>query len=265
MTQDQATSGLQGIFDVRGARALVTGAASGLGRAVAVALAEAGATVALGDVDVPGAEKTRAQIGRDAEVVELDVTDDDARRRVVADLFERHGDRFDLLVNVAGIDRPGYITDIDLADYRQVQAVNFEGPVFLTSEFMKRVQHLPEGRTADVVHIVSLSAITSGSGAIAYNGSKAGFLNATRCIQRELREKAVQADDGTERPFPCRVQSVIPAAMDTPMMEQWGIPSHLMMPPSAVAEAVRTLITLHPAAFVPEMQIVPRLEPNFPR
>jgi NAD(P)-dependent dehydrogenase (short-subunit alcohol dehydrogenase family) len=183
----------------------------------------------------------------------------------VADLFDRHGDAFDVLVNVAGIDRPGYITDIDLADYRKVQAVNCEGPVFLTSEFVKRVQHLPEGRTADVVHIVSLSAITSGSGAIAYNGSKAGFRNATKCIQRELREKAVRLPDGSERPFPCRVHSVIPAAMDTPMMEQWGIPAHLMMPPSAVAEMVRTLLLLHPSCYVPEVQIVPRLEPNFPR
>ena len=251
--------------ELAGRVALVTGAASGLGRAVAIALAEAGATVALGDVDTEGAEKTRAQIGRDAEVVALDVTDDDARRRVVADLFARHGDRFDLLVNVAGIDRPGYVTDIDLADYRMVHAVNCEGPVFLTSEFLKVVQHRPADTVADVVHVVSLSAITSGSGAIAYNGSKAGFLNATRCIQRELREKAVAQADGSERPFPCRVQSIIPAAMDTPMMEQWGIPAHLMMPPSAVADAILTLITLHPTAFIPEMQIVPRLEPNFPR
>ena len=253
---------------LKGRVALVTGAASGLGRATAVALAQAGAHVAIADVNAAGSEETRAMVaegGGSADVVPLDVTDDESRRRVIADLFDRHGDAFDVLVNVAGIDRPGYITDIDLADYRQVQAVNFEGPVFLTSEFMKRVQHLPEGRTADVVHIVSLSAVTSGSGAIAYNGSKAGFLNATRCIQRELREKATRLPDGSERPFPCRVQSVIPAAMDTPMMEQWGIPSHLMMPPSAVAETVRSLILLHPSAFVPEMQIVPRLEPNFPR
>ena len=61
------------------------------------------------------------------------------------------------------------------------------------------------------------------------------------------------------------MQAVIPAAMDTPMMEQWGIPAHLMMPPDAVAEMVRTLLLLHPSSFVPEMQIVPRLEPNFPR
>jgi len=253
---------------LKGRVALVTGAASGLGRATAVALAQAGAHVAIADVNAAGSEETRAMVaegGGSADVVPFDVTDDESRRRVIADLFDRHGDAFDVLVNVAGIDRPGYITDIDLADYRQVQAVNLEGPVFLTSEFMKRVQHLPEGRTADVVHIVSLSAVTSGSGAIAYNGSKAGFLNATRCIQRELREKATRLPDGSERPFPCRVQSVIPAAMDTPMMEQWGIPSHLMMPPSAVAETVRSLILLHPSAFVPEMQIVPRLEPNFPR
>jgi len=253
---------------LKGRVALVTGAASGLGRATAVALAQAGAHVAIADVNAAGSEETRAMVaegGGSADVVPFDVTDDESRRRVIADLFDRHGDAFDVLVNVAGIDRPGYITDIDLADYRQVQAVNLEGPVFLTSEFMKRVQHLPEGRTADVVHIVSLSAVTSGSGAIAYNGSKAGFLNATRCIQRELREKATRLPDGSERPFPCRVQSVIPAAMDTPMMEQWGIPSYLMMPPSAVAETVRSLILLHPSAFVPEMQIVPRLEPNFPR
>ncbi|MGY1845969.1 MULTISPECIES: SDR family NAD(P)-dependent oxidoreductase [unclassified Blastococcus] len=253
---------------LKGRVALVTGGASGLGRATALALAESGAHVVVADIDASGSEETRSRVvaaGGSAEVVPLDVTQDESRRTVVADLFDRHGDAFDVLVNVAGIDRPGYITDIDLADYQRVQAVNCEGPIFLTSEFTKRVQHLPEGRTADVVHVVSLSAITSGSGAIAYNGSKAGFLNATRCIQRELREKAVRLDDGTERPFPCRVQSVIPAAMDTPMMEQWGIPGHLMMPPSAVAEAIRTLLLLHPAAFVPEMQIVPRLEPNFPR
>ncbi|TFV65626.1 SDR family oxidoreductase [Blastococcus sp. CT_GayMR20] len=253
---------------LKGRVALVTGAASGLGRATALALAEAGAHVAIADINAAGSEQTRAQVldtGGSADVLALDVTDDESRRRAVGDLFDRHGDAFDILVNVAGIDRPGYITDIDLADHRRVHAVNCEGPVFLTSQFMKRVQHLPEGRTADVVHVVSLSAITSGSGAIAYNGSKAGFLNATRCIQRELREKAVRMPDGSERPFPARLHSVIPAAMDTPMMEQWGIPAHLMMPPSAVAETIRSLILLHPSCFVPEMQIVPRLEPNFPR
>jgi hypothetical protein len=49
------------------------------------------------------------------------------------------------------------------------------------------------------------------------------------------------------------------------MMVQWGIPARLRMPPAAVAAMVRTLITFAPSSFVPELQLVPRLEPNFPR
>ena len=140
---------MDGTGPLAGRVALVTGGASGLGRATCVALGEAGAHVVIADIDAAGSEETRGLVtGRDgsAQVVALDVTDDDLRREVVAELFGEHGNAFDILVNVAGIDRPGYITDIDLADYRQVQAVNCEGPIFLTSEFMKRAQELPEVR-----------------------------------------------------------------------------------------------------------------------
>ena len=254
--------------ELTGRVALVTGGASGLGRAVGLMLAVAGAHVVLGDVDSGGAERTAkevAEVGGSAGAVELDVTDDDARRRVSAELFDRFGDRFDVLVNVAGIDRPGYSTDIDLADYRMVHAVNCEGPVFLTSEFLKRVQHRAAGTMADVVQITSLSAVTSGSGAIAYNSSKAAFRSAVRCIQRELREKVTVTDDGVEVPFPARVHSIVPAAMDTPMMHRWGIPQHRMMPPADVARMVLLLITSPATSYVPEVTIVPRNEPDFPR
>ena len=238
-----------GTLPLTGRVALVTGAASGTRRATSIALAEAGAHVVVADVNEAGGKETCASVPAGtgtAEFARLDVTDDENRRGVVADLFDRHGDAFDLLVNVAGIDRPGYITDIDLADYRQVQAVNCEGPIFLTSEFMKRVQHLPEGRTADVVHIVSLLAITSGSGAIAYNGSKAGFRNATACIQRELREKAIRTHDGAERPFPCRVQSADPGGDGHPHDGAVGHPG-----PSDDAAVGRGGDGAHPGAAAP--------------
>src|SRR5437764_13048463 len=96
---------------LKGRVALVTGAASGLGRATSLALAEAGAHVAVADINAEGSEQTRALVadsGGAADVVALDVTDDASRREVVAGLFDTHGNAFDILVNVAGIDRPGY-------------------------------------------------------------------------------------------------------------------------------------------------------------
>src|SRR3712207_9531249 len=98
-----------------------------LGRGTCVALAEVGAHVAIADIDAAGSEATSklvADAGGSAEVVPLDVTADASRRAVVQQLFNAHGDAFDVLVNVAGIDRPGYVTDIALADYQRVQAVN---------------------------------------------------------------------------------------------------------------------------------------------
>src|SRR4051794_41366537 len=95
---------------LKGRVALVTGGASGLGRATCLALAEAGVHVAVGDINATGSEQTRSMVtdaGGSADVVALDVTDDESRRGVVEGLFERHGDAFDVLVNVAGIDRPG--------------------------------------------------------------------------------------------------------------------------------------------------------------
>ena len=150
-------------------------------------------------------------------------------------------------------------------DCRTVPALNAEGPVFLAVRYLKGVDLRPGVAAADVVHVTSLSAVTSGSGAIAYNSSKAAFRSATRCIQRELREKATVGPDGAETPFPARVHSIVPAAMDTPMMERWGIPAHRMMPPGDVARMVLTMVTMPDTSFVPVVFVVPRTEPDSPR
>ncbi|HET6965929.1 MAG TPA: SDR family oxidoreductase [Acidimicrobiales bacterium] len=238
--------------------AFTTGGASGLGRATALALAEAGARVIVADMDAPGAARTVEEIstkGGEAEAAIIDVTDDAGRRETMAAAFASHGDAFDILVNVAGIDLPGYAHDIALTDFERVMAVNCTAPAFLMSEFIKVVKDRPADRMAEIVNIISLSAITVGSGAAAYNGSKAAFAKVTECYQREILEFG----------WPCRIQGIMPAAMDTPMMERWGIPAERMMPPSDVAAEVLHCLRRPVTAYGQNLVVVPRREPDFPR
>ncbi|MDA8391673.1 MAG: SDR family NAD(P)-dependent oxidoreductase, partial [Actinomycetota bacterium] len=129
------------------------------------------------------------------------------------------------------------------------------GPVFLMSEFVKRVKDRNGTTLAEIVNIISISAVTVGSGAVAYNSSKAALAKATEVCQLEIYENN----------YPCRVQGIMPAAMDTPMMEQWGIPKDRMMDPADVAAEVVHAVTRPRSAYGQNLVIVPPREPNFPR
>jgi NAD(P)-dependent dehydrogenase (short-subunit alcohol dehydrogenase family) len=243
---------------LNGRVAFVTGGASGLGRATCTALAAAGVHVVAADIDIAGAETTVAGIteaGGSAEAYAFDVTDSTRRVEAMAELFGRHGERFDILVNVAGIDRPGYLTDVEEAAYAQVFAVNCHGPVFLMKEFLNGYLHARSGSgEAEIFNVLSISAVTVGSGAVAYNSSKAAFTKATEIFQTEVREFG----------HPCRIQGIMPAAMDTPMMEQWKIPKERMMEPGEVAAEIVHALQRPSGVVGQNLIFTPRVE-NFPR
>lgn len=238
--------------------ALVTGGGSGLGRAISRALATGGAHVLVVDIDPTGAEQTVdlvTQAGGSAEAVQLDVTDAAEVDRVVAAASEAHGPAFDCLVNNAGLDRGSDIMEVDDEQWRRVFAVNVDGPMYLTRAFLRHVCRSPQRATpADVVSIVSISALTVGSGASAYNASKAALLKFTEILQTEVRE----------RQLPVRACAVSPSAMNTPMMDQWGLPAERMMDPAAVAGLVSTVVTLPPELGVQSLVVTGRTE-NYPR
>ena len=238
--------------------ALVTGGASGLGRATCVALAAQGVHAVAADIDEAGAKATVESIesaGGSAEAVRLDVTVAEDRESVVRSLFQRFGPRFDILVNVAGIDRPGYLTDADESAYAQVFAVNCHGPVFLMQAFLNGYLGVrTEDTEAEIFNVISISAVTVGSGAVAYNSSKAAFAKATEIFQTEVREFS----------HPCRIQGIMPAAMDTPMMEQWGIPPERMMDPAEVAAEIVHALRRPRGVLGQNLVFTPRVE-NYPR
>jgi NAD(P)-dependent dehydrogenase (short-subunit alcohol dehydrogenase family) len=244
--------------DLTGRIAFVTGGASGLGRATCLALAEEGVHVIVADINAAGAESTAEVIterGGTAESRPFDVTASGNRTDAMAELFGRFGSDLNILVNVAGIDRPGYLVDVDEASYHQVFAVNCHGPVFLMQAFFNHFAAVhADGPQAEIFNVLSISAVTVGSGAVAYNSSKAAFTKATEIFQTEVREFG----------HPCRIQAIMPAAMDTPMMEQWGIPPERMMDPGDVAAEIVHGLRRPTTVLGQNLIFTPRVE-NFPR
>lgn len=244
--------------DMDGRVALVTGGGSGLGRATSQRLAAAGAHVLIADINVEGAAATLAAVtaaGGSGEVVELDVTDPKAVDRVLAAAFEAHGPRFDCLVNNAGTDRGSDVVDVSDEQWHAVFGVNLHGPMHTSRAFLRGVVAQGERPTpADIVCVVSISALTVGAGAAAYNSSKAALLKLTEVLQTETRERGL----------PVRVCALNPSAMNTPMMDQWHLPEEKMMDPAVVAALVHTAVTLPPQVVLQTLVVTGRTE-YYPR
>ena len=237
---------------------LISGAGSGLGRAIARRLATGGATPVVGDIDEAGAKETVRLIeasGGSAVAARLDVTDPASAGAVVREAYEQFGARFDGLVNNAGTDRGAGILELSDEQWHQVIAVNQSGPLYLTREFLKVIGDQDRDFPADVVNVISISAITVGTDAAAYNSSKAALAMLTRIMQREAHEYR----------WPARIHGLMPSAMNTPMMEQWNLADEVMMDPDTVAAAVEFMITLPPDTFVQNLVINSRREPGWPR
>jgi NAD(P)-dependent dehydrogenase (short-subunit alcohol dehydrogenase family) len=253
-----------GTTDLTGRVALVTGGGSGLGRATSLELARWGAHVLVADIDTGGAKGTAELVaeeaggpsaGGSAEVVELDVTDRSQVDEVVAAASREHGPRFDCLVNNAGTDRGADLVDVEDEQWHGVFAVNVHGPMYLSRAFVRHLQGQQQsGLAGDIVCVASISALTVGAGAAAYNASKAALLKLTEVMQTEARERG----------WPARVTAVNPAAMATPMMDQWGLAPHQMMDPAIVAGLIRTAVTLPPEVVLQSFVVTTRGE-SYPR
>ena len=163
--------------------ALVTGASSGLGVAFAIALAEAGADVALGARRVERLQETKAAVealGRRAYAARLDVTDPDGCRRFCADAFEALG-RLDVLVNNAGVGTAVPASRETPEQFREVVEVNLEGVYWMAQAAQP---HMTDGGA--IVNIGSvLAETTAGLPQAAYSATKAGLIGLTRDLAQQ--------------------------------------------------------------------------------
>lgn len=171
-------------FDLEGQTALVTGAARGLGRAIALALADAGADVALGLRDPSSADDLAKEIrsmGRDALTLAMDVLDLAQVQAAVDDVVGRFG-RLDILVNNAGLGPENLAEDVTEADYDLTFDVNVKG-AFFTSQAAGRVMISHGG--GRIVNISSQAGLVALPTESIYCMSKAALCHMTRCLALE--------------------------------------------------------------------------------
>ncbi len=165
--------------------ALVTGAAQGIGYAIAEKLAREGAVVYGADVNLAGMEKSAEELrrkGLKANAIELNVSDRSSCEKAVAAIIEKEG-RVELLVNNAGITRDGLLMRMKPEEWDAVIAVNLTGAFTLTQIATKAMISQRFGR---VVNVASVVGLMGNPGQANYVASKAGLIGFTKVVAREL-------------------------------------------------------------------------------
>ena len=191
------------VGNMDGKVALVTGAASGLGRATAMLLAEAGASLCLVDHSAQGLEETATAIralGREVLSVTANLADPDACKDCVEQAAKHFG-RLDALCNVAGVMMPGHSGDLPVADFQLSLAVNLAAPFYT---FQAALPYLLEAK-GSVVNVVSAVGQVAQAYTAAYCASKAGLIHLTKSLAIEYTYQ------------PIRINAVAPGGMMTPV------------------------------------------------
>jgi 2-hydroxycyclohexanecarboxyl-CoA dehydrogenase len=220
-------------IDLTGHTAVVTGAASGIGRAIAAQLAASGATVALLDRDGAGAERTVAGLGGHHAAFEIDLTDRAAVQLMGASVEDRLGP-VDIVVNAAGWD----IIEPFLKNSREywdsIVSLNFMAPVEVTRVFLDRmVERNSPGR---IVNIASDAGRVGSAGEVVYAGAKGGVIAFGKALARETAR------------YNITVNTVCPGPTETPLFRSQpekmqealirAIPLRRLAQPEEVAAAV---------------------------
>jgi 3-oxoacyl-[acyl-carrier protein] reductase len=183
-----------GLFDLTGRAALVTGAAGGIGAAVAHALARAGAAVLVTDVDGSAAAAVAGKItaaGGTADAAALDVRDRGAAEAAVSRAAALADGILHVLVNNAGVTAPGMFADLDEDDFRRLLDIHVLGTFTCTQAALP---FLPFDGTGRIINVTSAAGLTGTLGQVNYSAAKAAITGMTKSLARELARKQIKVN-----------------------------------------------------------------------
>lgn len=193
-----------GFFDLTGQCAIVTGAATGIGEAIARRLSAAGASVAVADIDEAAAAATAAQIPN-AFPVHIDITNADSVSKAVAAVVTKFG-KIDILVNNAGTaGKVGTLVDQSEEEWRRVIDINLIGVFLCTRAVMPLLRKQGYGR---VVNLASIAGKEGNPNMSAYSATKAAVIGFTKSVAKEVATENI-----------C-VNAVSPAVVQTKILDQ---------------------------------------------
>ncbi|MGZ3513417.1 MAG: 3-oxoacyl-[acyl-carrier-protein] reductase [Thermodesulfobacteriota bacterium] len=220
--------------------ALITGAAQGIGKAVALLLARNGADIVVSDINLEKAEETAREIesiGVRAMALKVNVASLDDVEQMTATILEKFG-KIDILVNNAGITRDKLILRMSEEDWDAVLDVNLKGTFHCTKTV---VRHMAKQRSGKIVSIASVVGEMGNAGQVNYAASKAGVIGLTKTIAREFAQRGIN------------VNAIAPGYIETPMTEVLPekvkeelrrlIPMERLGKPEDIAEAVLFLVS----------------------
>ena len=225
--------------DLKDMNIIVTGGASGIGRATAFLLAEQGARVFVGDIDVSGGHRTAEEAagkGLAISFAPLDLTDAASAQSFVAGVRQAVP-RIDGLVNAAGWDKVEPFMDNDPMLWDKLIAINLLGPIRLTRQVLT---HMTEAKAGKIVNIASDAGRVGSMGETVYSACKGGTIAFTKSLAREMARYKVN------------VNCVCPGPTDTPLLHaqtsEWAmrikegmtraVPFRRMAEPVEIAEAI---------------------------
>jgi len=207
------------MFSLEGRVALVTGASQGIGRACAMELARAGATVALAARNQQKLEEVAAEIanaGGKAACYPLDVANEEAIKATVKTVVAAHG-KLDILVNNAGITRDTLLMRMKRADWDDVMNTNLTAAFLLTQAAMTPMLKQRWGR---IINITSVNGQMGAPGQANYASSKAGLIGLTLSVAREVASRNITANAVAPGYIETAMTAALPEAAKAEMVKQ---------------------------------------------